>query len=149
MNSINFWILFAIQDDAVTVPNVTSQTQVHVSKKRRRIPKTQKDQYNMAMDLFKKMSDNLSSLSESDFQDKLQLFFDINALIKENKPVRLLQHNNDTTTLVADEVAADAADEVAADAVDEFEENSEKTPVEKTEKEVRQIYGETNYSFLK
>ena len=103
----------------------------------------------MAMDLFKKMSDNLSSLSESDFQDKLQLFFDINALIKENKPVRLLQHNNDTTTLVADEVAADAADEVAADAVDEFEENSEKTPVEKTEKEVRQIYGETNYSFLK
>ena len=95
------------------------------------------------------MADNLSSLSESDFQDKLQLFFDINALIKENKPVRLLQHNNDTTTLVADEVAADAADEVAADAVDEFEENSEKTPVEKTEKEVRQIYGETNYSFLK
>ena len=85
----------------------------------------------MAMDLLKKMADNLSSLSESDFQDKLQLFFDINALIKENKPVRLLQHNNDTTTLVADEVAADAADEVAADAVDEFEENSEKTPVEK------------------
>ena len=77
----------------------------------------------MAMDLLKKMADNLSSLSESDFQDKLQLFFDINALIKENKPVRLLQHNNDTTTLVADEVAADAADE--------FEENSEKTPVEK------------------
>ena len=34
MNSINFWILFAIQDDAVTVPNVTSQTQVHVSKKK-------------------------------------------------------------------------------------------------------------------
>lgn len=50
----------------------------------------------MASDLFRKMANTLSSLTESDFQDKLQLFINIHALIKTNKPVRLVQQANDT-----------------------------------------------------
>lgn len=59
------------------------------------MPKTEREQYNMASDLFKKLANTLSILSEPDFQDKLQLFINIHDLVKMNKPVRLVHQAND------------------------------------------------------
>lgn len=61
-----------------------------VKNKKKRLPVTEKEQYNLAFTLFKKMAETLSGLTASDFQDKLQLFFDIHDLIKKEKPIRLI-----------------------------------------------------------
>lgn len=57
-------------------------------KKVRKGPVTTREQYNMALSLFKKMADTLSGLAYSDFQEKLQLFLDIHDLIKKDQPIR-------------------------------------------------------------
>lgn len=68
--------------------NISPPTAV-VKAKRIRRPVTAREQYNLALSLFKKMAETLSGLTASDFQDKLQLFLDIHDLINKDKPVRL------------------------------------------------------------
>lgn len=58
-------------------------------KKVRKGPVTAREQYNMALSLFKKMAETLSGLAYSNFQEKLQLFLDVHDLIKKDQPIRL------------------------------------------------------------
>jgi hypothetical protein len=52
-------------------------------------PVTVREQFNMALTLFKKMAETLSGLTSSDFQQKIQFFLEIHDLIKKEKPIRL------------------------------------------------------------
>jgi hypothetical protein len=70
--------------------NISSPTGVHKTKKPR-LPRTERDQYNLASNLFRKMAETISSLTIPDFQEKMRLFHDIHALIKADKPIQLVQ----------------------------------------------------------
>lgn len=55
------------------------------------MPRTEKDQYNLATNLFRKLAETLSALTINDFQEKMRLFHEIHALIKADKPIQLMQ----------------------------------------------------------
>jgi hypothetical protein len=57
-------------------------------------PVTAREQFNMALTLFKKMAETLSGLTSSDFQQKLQFFLDIHDLIKRRNQLGYLQRVN-------------------------------------------------------
>ena len=46
---------------------------------------TAREQFNMALTLFKKMVETLSGLTLCDFQEKIQILLDIHDLIKKEK----------------------------------------------------------------
>ncbi|KZS01713.1 Uncharacterized protein APZ42_001539, partial [Daphnia magna] len=73
---LHHWRNRCLEDDAILTPSVTSPTKVQTYK-RLRMPKMEREQFNMALDLFRKMANTLSSFTKSDFQDKLQLFIKI------------------------------------------------------------------------
>jgi hypothetical protein len=78
------------QVDAVVPANVSSPTATHHSKHITRKPITDRDQFNLATILFRKVADTISELAQSDFEEKMQLFQKIHDLIKEGKPVELM-----------------------------------------------------------
>ncbi|KAI9550671.1 hypothetical protein GHT06_004575 [Daphnia sinensis] len=84
------WRNECLEDEAVIQANVSSPTAVQV-KKKLRMPRTEKDQFNLATNLFRKLAETLSALTINDFQEKMRLFHQIHALIKADKPIQLMQ----------------------------------------------------------
>jgi len=71
---------------------------VHQKKKARK-PITEREQFNTATLLFRKIAETLSLLTETEFSDKMRLFVDILDLIKANQPIELLLTENAVTIL--------------------------------------------------
>ena len=85
--------------------------------KKVRLPRTERDQYNLATNLFRKMAETITSLTIPDFQEKMRLFHDIHALIKADKPIQLVQFSRQE----------DKKEEGSADLHDEPPPNDEST----------------------
>ncbi|KAI9555984.1 hypothetical protein GHT06_018542 [Daphnia sinensis] len=88
---LDHWRNECLENDAVVPACVSSATGTHYSKQLTRKPITDKDQFNVATTFFRKVADTLSQLSQSDFEEKMKLFDKKHVLIKEGKPVQLIQ----------------------------------------------------------
>lgn len=86
---------------------MSSPTGIH-KKKKARLPRTERDQYNLTTNLFRKLAETISSMTIPDFQEKMRLFHDIHALIKADKPIQLVQSSQEDTK---EEGSADLHDE--------------------------------------
>ncbi|KZS05361.1 Uncharacterized protein APZ42_031471 [Daphnia magna] len=107
-----------LEDEAVIQANVSSPT-AKQGKKKLRMPKTENDQYNLATNLFRKLSETLSALTINDFQEKMRLFHETHALIKADKPIQLMQSTpqegkNEEVTDDHDESPTDSTNEIPA-----------------------------------
>jgi hypothetical protein len=98
MMNLEFLPINSVQDDFDVLASVTSPTRVH-QKKDVRKPITDREQFNTATFLFRKIAETLSALTESEFSDKMRLFVDLHALIRTNQPIELLLNENAEKTL--------------------------------------------------
>nr|CAH0109598.1 unnamed protein product [Daphnia galeata] len=77
----------------------------------------ERDQYNLATNLFRKMAETIIFLTIPDFQEKMRLFHYIQVLIKADKPIQLVQFSRQE----------DKKEEGSADLHDEPPPNDEST----------------------
>lgn len=68
-------------------------------KENARKPVTEREQFNTATLLFRKIAETISMLTEAKFSEKIRLFVDIHTLIRADQPIELLLDENAMKTL--------------------------------------------------
>ncbi|KZS20623.1 Uncharacterized protein APZ42_012634 [Daphnia magna] len=101
-----------------------------------RKPITNKDQFNFATTFFRKVADTLSQLAQSNFEEKMQLFDKIHVLIKEGKPVQLIQSVAPTEIVPPSSPVENLTDLVIDSVSSVADESHEVTSKSKTENKV-------------
>ncbi|KAK4003519.1 hypothetical protein OUZ56_005278 [Daphnia magna] len=84
------------ENEAVRSASVSSPSGVHRLKKTR-LRATGKSQYIMATNVFRSMADTMSGLAVSDSEVQLQFFINIHKLMKEGKPLPVMENEKQET----------------------------------------------------